>query len=128
LLRAKAGSVREFAQMMLTEHGAAQARQTKLLAQLGLIRRENAVSEKLTQQSGMIMGGLEATDAAGFDFAYVDAQVTLHSTVLKLLDEQLIPSADQMLLSDELQTMRTAVQSHLRHAEELKQSLAPDAG
>lgn len=131
LLRAKATPVREFAQSMATENGAAQARQTKLLAQLGIIARENAASMKVTQQSGMIIGGLEVTNAEAFDLAYVDSQVTFNETVLKLLDDQLIPGAEQMTLSEELQTMRTAVQAHLRQAQELKQELgqdSPDAG
>jgi predicted outer membrane protein len=120
LLRSKHTEVREFAQSMLTESSAAQARQNKILAQLGIIPRDSMTSMELTQQTGMLIGGLEVTSAEAFDREYVEAQIALNRTVLGLLDSKLVPSAEQMALSEELQTMRTAVQSHLRQAEELK--------
>jgi predicted outer membrane protein len=67
-----------------------------------------------------------------FDMAYIQAQVRVHEMVLEMLEERLlIPDADQMALEEELKTVRTAVQTHLRHAERVERELeedAPDGG
>jgi putative membrane protein len=130
LQRAQRAQVRDFANMMVVEHSAAQQRTTMLFTTSHISPAQNAVSQALTQQSMKILQTLRNTTSASFDLAYMDSQVSVHSAVLKLLTQRLIPSARSAALKTELQAMRKTVQTHLTRAQTIREQVRQnsDAG
>jgi hypothetical protein len=60
--------------------------------------------------------------------AFAQDQITLHTSVLQLLDETLIPHATNAALLTELGTERAAVMIHLAHAQQLLTGLTGAGG
>jgi len=116
-------SAQGFADMMVTMHTAAQARQSALLMQKGITPEPNAISTMLKQESDAIVAQLSAAPAP-VDVAYIDAQVTVHQKVLDTLDTVLIPSADDPALKADLMTTRSEVSAHLSMAKGIQTQLA----
>jgi predicted outer membrane protein len=62
---------------------------------------------------------LQATSAAGFDLAYVQSQIEIHTQVLATFDDVLLPSVTAPALRTDLTLARADVQSHLTQAQAL---------
>jgi predicted outer membrane protein len=121
LERAQTESVDDFAQMMVSEHGAALADGSELAQQLGLAG--NALSMQLQSESAAIVAQLQLAEDAEFDAVYMNAQVAAHERVLGVLDDELIPDADDSALRDYLETLRTSVADHLEMARDIVEEL-----
>jgi predicted outer membrane protein len=119
--RAQTESVDEFAQMMVSQHGAALADGSELAQQLGLAG--NALSMQLQSESAAIVAQLQLAEDAEFDAVYMNAQVAAHERVLGVLDDELIPDADDTALRDYLETLRTSVADHLEMARDMVEEL-----
>lgn len=111
--------VREFAQMMVDDHSAAVAAADDLADAQGITPQPNSVSQDLQSESERIITMLEAAQGDAFDLVYLNAQVTAHQEVRALLDDTLIPQADNVALAEFLTDMRTHVSNHLVLAEAL---------
>ena len=109
----------EFAQMMVDEHSAAVAAADDLADAQGITPQPNSVSQDLQSESERIITMLEAAQGDAFDLVYLNAQVTAHQEVLALLDDTLIPQADNVALAEFLTDTRTNVSNHLVLAEAL---------
>jgi len=116
-------SAQGFADMMVTMHTAAQARQSALLMQKGITPEPNAISTMLKQESDAIVAQLSAAPAP-VDLAYMTAQVMVHQKVLNTLDTVLIPAADDPALKADLSTTRGEVSAHLNMATSIRDQLA----
>jgi putative membrane protein len=106
---------------MVTEHGAALATGSTLAQEIGLT--SNPISVDLQMESATIVAQLQAAPEAEFDELYIASQVAVHQQVLGLLDEELIPQADNEELSEYLDTIRASVAAHLEEAEDLLDGL-----
>jgi predicted outer membrane protein len=129
LNRATIPEVRAFAQEMIDMHGAAQARSTALLQALNLVPVMNNLSTQLEQDAQQVATMLQNTQAAGFDLAYVQSQVDIHTQVLEIFDRVLLPSVTAPALRTDLTLARADVQRHLMQAQmllALVQSTPPD--
>jgi putative membrane protein len=115
---------KEFATSMIEMHGAAQSRQSALLQRKQITPQENPTSTALKQESDAIVAALMAASATDVDRLYIDKQVAVHSKVLTLLSDVLIPSADDSELRAELTVTRGEVEMHLKRAEQIKAALA----
>lgn len=122
--KAKSARVKEFAQHMVTDHSAAEAKIASLDNKAGISPRENAVTAQLKSGGDQIMSNLKSSSGTDFDKTYIDAQVNQHTQVLDLLDNKLIPHAQNSDLAKALQEIRTKVASHLRHAQDIQTSLS----
>lgn len=120
-------SAQAFADMMVTMHTAAQARQATLLMQKGITPEPNAISTMLKQESDAIVAQLSAAPAP-VDLLYIEKQVAVHEKVLSTLDTVLIPSADDAALEADLMTARGEVSAHLTMARTIRDQLAASAG
>lgn len=121
LARAAADDVRQFAALMLAEHGDALEAATELGEELGLV--ENLVSARLQDESAAIVNQLESASDAEFDALYMHSQVTVHARVLTLLDEQLIEQAGDEELVTYLESLRASVSEHFDLAAEIADEL-----
>lgn len=112
---ATTAEVIEFAEMMVTEHTAA----NEQLENLDIDSEESGLSLQLTasaQQTRQLLSGYGGTT---YDRMYMQSQVNMHTSVLNLLDDVLIPAADDDDLEDLLREQRAAVAEHLEMAEDI---------
>ncbi|HKU38118.1 MAG TPA: DUF4142 domain-containing protein, partial [Polyangiales bacterium] len=128
--RAVLPAVRDFAQMMVTMHTAAQTRQSAVLATLGVQIAPNPISTQLEADAMALRGQLTSASAAAFDRAYIQSQVDVHMRVLTTFDEQLLPNATAPALRADLMLARGEVAAHLALARTLLATLddLSDAG
>lgn len=114
---------KQFATMMVEQHGAAQERGAALLEQKGLTPAASHLSMELKEDSDEIIEEINTADRDEVDKLYMEKQVEVHEKVLKTIDEKLIPSATDPALQQELQTARTEVATHLERAREILSKL-----
>ncbi|HVJ14481.1 MAG TPA: DUF4142 domain-containing protein [Polyangiaceae bacterium] len=121
--KAKSAKVKNFAAMMITQHGKARAKASKLSTKLGVTPADTSQSTQLKIESETTISRLTSTPAADFDHEYMEAQVAAHRNVLAALDEKLIPSAKDSELKTLLNDMRSTVEMHLKEAEKIESAL-----
>lgn len=117
LTRAMDPSVVSFADEMVMEHGASNTQANTLATEQAITPETNPISEMLAQKSGETVAELTAVAAAEFDVAYMESQVTAHTEVLALIEDQLLPEADNAELVTFLGHVRDHVGAHLFDAE-----------
>jgi putative membrane protein len=118
--KARSERVKQYAQHMVTEHSAAEAKLTAVHTGPGSASQESAVTAQLRSSGNEIMGRLKSASGSDFDRAYIGAQVTEHAQVLDLLDNKLIPQAQNPDLRKALQDIRAKVENHLKMAETIQ--------
>jgi predicted outer membrane protein len=109
-----------FASTMVMMHTAAQARVAALLVTLSLTPADNAISMQLRQEVMSVSARLLPLTTASFDVEYLEAQIAIHTEVLRLINDVLLPSVTAVQLESELQTMRNEVMMHLAEARALR--------
>ena len=115
--------VKEFAQLMITDHTGVNKAASELVGRLGVTPEPNPTSEQLTRDGEKSRTTLQGQSGAAFDRAYVANEVTYHQAVLNAIDQTLIPGAQNAELKALLEQTRPAVASHLEHARGLQTSL-----
>jgi putative membrane protein len=125
LSKAEAPEARAFAQDLINMHQAAQTRLNTLLTSLNITAADNAVAQQLRAASLNIVTTLQ--DATGaFDMTYLQSQIDVHIQVLNLIDQTLLPSAQNAQVRSELAVVRGEVAMHLARARSLAASLMLD--
>jgi putative membrane protein len=114
--RASSQNVRDFAQMMITDHTNANA----MLTSAGYGKKKNPVVTTLHGDVTATMQMLQNRTGMDFDHAYIDSQVKMHQTALDSLNTTLIPSANDKALRNVLTNMRPTVEQHLQQAKSMK--------
>jgi putative membrane protein len=117
---AQSGKVRDFAQLMVTDHSAVNQSAVELAQKLKVTPEPNATSKSLKEGGEKNVASLSKLSGAQFDAAYVTHEVAYHETVLDALDKTLIPSATNAELKALLVKVRPAFVAHLEHARALK--------
>ncbi len=121
--KAKNTKVKNFAAKMISHHGKAKEKGSKLSTKLGVTPAESTASTQLKSDADAMMATLKSAPAADFDEAYINGQVQEHQKVLSALDEKLIPNAKDSELKALLQDMRSTVESHLKEAAQIEAEL-----
>jgi len=115
--------VLEFAAKMVTRHTANRQEAESVANSATITLRQYPLAEELDTQSEAIVATLEATPEEQFDLLYMQLQVDVHSEVLELLDENLIPEAHAQEVQDFLTRTRSEVADHLERAQALVDAL-----
>jgi putative membrane protein len=125
LAKSKAHSkdVKEFAQLMITDHSGVNKAATELVQKLHVTPQASPTSETLQQGGDQNLAALKKLSGAAFDKAYVDHEVAYHEAVLRAVDKTLIPSAQNAELKALLVKVRPAFAAHLDHAKRLQAQL-----
>jgi len=113
---ASSEEVRNYAQMMITDHTSANS----MLQSAGYATRENPITQTLNMEVNRQMAMLRGKSGADFDRAYIGSQVLMHQTALETMRTTLMPSAQEGRLKQTLGTMRQSVEMHLEHARMLQ--------
>jgi putative membrane protein len=115
--------VRGFAEVMLRDHEAVNAKALALVKKLGVTPADNGTSQALSKQATETHDRLAKLSGAAFDRAYMLNEVAYHRTVNGALKDALIPSADNGELKALLETGASLFGEHQAHAEALAAKL-----
>ena len=126
--QSQSAPVKEFAQLMITDHSAVNKSATELVQKLHVTPAPSPTSESLQKGGDDNLAALKKLSGAAFDKAYVDHEVAYHEAVLSAVDKTLIPSAQNAELKALLVKVRPAFVAHLEHAKQLHASLAKGSG
>jgi putative membrane protein len=121
--RSTSREVKEFAQLMITDHTAVNKSASDLAAKLKVTPRDNPTSQSLKAGGEKNLAHLKTLKDAAFDKAYVDHEVAYHQQVIDALDKTLIPGATNEELKALLIKVRPAFVAHLEHAKRLQASM-----
>jgi putative membrane protein len=120
LAKASSPSVKAFAQTMINDHGGVNKAVADLVTRLSLTPVENSVSLDLRDNAEAIRDRLRDKDGTEFDREYLNNEIEYHNTLLKTLDDMLLPSALNGEIRTLLRNTRLAVAAHLEHAKAVK--------
>ena len=125
LAKAKTQSpkVKEFAQLMITDHTGVNKQATALVTKLKVKPEDNPTSQSLKAGGEKNITALKVLKGPAFDKAYVDNEITYHQQVLDALDKTLIPNASNAELKALLVKVRPAFVAHLEHAKKIQATL-----
>lgn len=116
-------AVKDFAETMIRDHGAVNAKATALAKKLGVTPEESDTSKSLKAGGDAEMAKLKDLTGAAFDKAYVDNEVSYHEAVAGVLDKTLLPNTRNAELKSLLESARPIFVSHLEHAKMIQKSL-----
>jgi putative membrane protein len=119
LARNVTGKVRDYAQMMKTDHGKNLTDTTRL----GAATSTAAAVTVLKQKGEADLRALDANAGAAYEKAYVDAMVRGHTDVLAMFDSTLLPAATDANVRQHFTTTRATVARHLDKAKELQAAM-----
>ncbi len=122
--RAKDKRVKEFAKMMTKDHGDANKREDALSKRASITAIDNEASRKISDDAKARTETLNsAAKGAEFDRAYIDAQVQVHTMVLDMITNQMLPAAQNPELKVELEALRGTIEAHLVQAKDIQTAL-----
>ncbi|MFL6721677.1 MAG: DUF4142 domain-containing protein [Sphingomonas sp.] len=123
LARSHSRAVRSFAQQMIRDHAAVNAKALALVKKLHVTPEANPTSAGLQKDANATMRRLSHLRGRAYDRAYVDNEVAYHKTVNGALESTLIPSAKNGELKSLLETGLTLFREHQAHAEQVAKDL-----
>lgn len=122
--QAQNAQVKEFAQMMVTEHGMLEDSLRALTQRLGVTPAPNAMSQQLRTRADSAMQALQGQTGAAFDRSYMQWMVASHQATMDALDTQLIPAIQNAEMRAAVQQqVRPRVEQHLQRAQQIQSSL-----
>jgi putative membrane protein len=129
LRRSQNAQVRQFAQMMITEHTAVDQEMMRMLQAKNMTPQPNAPAQAAMQATRATVANLSQRSGMDFDRAYMTHQVNAHRWTLTSLDQSLIPSTRDPELKEFLTTrVRPGVATHLETAQRINASVGGSAG
>ena len=124
--KAKSSSVRDLAHQELTDYAAARSKLTAIVARASISPQTSPGAEQIrasAQQNGRKPSSGDGTLTSRAK-QYVDARIAAEGELLNLLDDKLVPGAQNAELREHLQSIRSAVARHLKMAEQIQGTLA----
>ena len=115
--------VDDYAKMMITQHGNNLAQILEMAGKFNVSELTGGDSDKLTDQNKADLMKLGALEGSKFNAEYADAMVSGHEAALKLIDDDLMKTAENKQVKKFLTETRAAVVEHLKHAKKLQSHL-----
>ena len=116
-------TVRDFAQQVVRDHEAVNAKALALVKKLHVTPEANPTSASLTKAADSEHAKLSKLKGAAFDREYLNNEVAYHKAVNNALKSTLIPSAHNAELKSLLETGLTLFTEHQKHAEQMAAKL-----
>ena len=123
LTKTKSADVKEFANMMVNEHGKMKTGGTALAKSLGITPMPMPDDPGAAQMAAMMQQLGSVPDAEAFDRMYVDQMVMSHQATLDFLGRAATEAKNDSLRAF-IQKGQPVVQMHLQHAQDLRGKLA----
>ncbi len=118
LKKGSSPEVKQFANMMKNMHQQGLDSGKKLAQKANLSPAESDATTTLKTETEKTVTELKDKKGKDFDRTYMDAQVKAHKDVLEMIDNRLLPSAQNADVKAMVSTMRTQVAEHLTKAED----------
>jgi putative membrane protein len=121
--KTKNAEVKTFAETMIRDHTAVNDKAAALAKKINLTPEASDTSRSLKSDGDKMMAKLKGMHGAEFDKAYIDNEVTYHTSVIGALNTVLLPNAKNAELKALLESGKPIFESHLEHAKTLQKSL-----
>jgi putative membrane protein len=121
--RASDPEVRRLARMIETDHERAQRDATRVRKEEDLPPASSPAATRLQSNADATLADLDGKSGAAFDRAYLDALISQHREVLKLIDDRLLPGAKRQGVRALVSNLRPQLQMHLERAQSLQRKL-----
>jgi putative membrane protein len=115
--------VKDFAQQMITDHGAVQKSVNDLATKFNVSPEDSETSNSLKTQAQQITQKLQGLTGKAFDKAYIDNEVAYYQVVINATKTVLIPNAQNAELKSALQGAEPLFEGHLQHAERVQSTV-----
>lgn len=115
--KSKNKEIKEFANLMKTDHNAVIAQAVSLVTKLKVTPKDNAVSQSLMSGSEKTKKMLSSKKGQEFNKAYIDNEVVYHKAVIAAVRDILIPQSSNSELRSLLEQVLPALETHLAHAQ-----------
>ncbi len=116
LQRSQNSEIKKFAERMVADHTAVLNSAVALVTKLGVTPVNNDLVATLAKQSSDHEAVLLTLSGNAFDKSYIDHEVAYHEAVIGVIENQLIPSAQNKELKDMLISVVPAFNAHLEHS------------
>ncbi len=123
LERSKNASIKKFAERMVTDHTAVLNSAVALVTKLGVTPVNNELVATLAEQSSTHEANLLTLSGNAFDKSYIDHEVAYHEAVIGVIENQLIPAAQNKELKDMLLSVVPAFKAHLEHCQMIQKKI-----
>jgi putative membrane protein len=123
LERSKNASIKKFAERMVTDHIAVLNSAVALVTKLGVTPVNNELVATLAEQSSTHEANLLTLSGNAFDKSYIDHEVAYHEAVIGVIENQLIPAAQNKELKDMLISVVPAFKAHLEHCQMIQKKI-----
>lgn len=117
---AQNADVKQFATHMVKSHGHMNASLAKKIKMKPMV---NDTSEGIKKDALASLEELKGMQGADFDKAYIDKQVMMHEKVLDMINNTLLPNAQNAQLKAALTKAAPEVKSHLEKAKKIQASM-----
>lgn len=123
LQRSQNTAIKKFAERMVTDHTAVLNSAVALVTKLGVTPVNNDLVATLSKQSSDHEAFLSTLSGNAFDKSYIDHEVAYHEAVIGVIENQLIPSAQNKELKDMLISVVPAFNAHLEHSQMIQKQI-----
>lgn len=123
LTRSSNENIKEFANTMAEDHQAIIEQAAALAKKLGVVPKDNAVSQSLLDGAKKTKKELNKVSKKHFDEKYIDNEVAYHKAVIEAVKNLLIPETENNELKELLQNVLPALEVHLEHAEMVQRKI-----
>ena len=123
LEKTKNAEVRQFAELMIKDHTAANEAALALVKKLGVTPQDNPFSQTLGKNGEAKKAELRGLSGAAFDRAYAQNELAYHDVVVKTVAEQWIPGIQNAEFKKFMTDANEIFKVHLAHARGMVDSL-----
>ena len=122
--KSKNADVLKFAATMAKDHQSVNDQAVALATKLGVTPKDNATTQSLLAGAVDTKAMLNSKSGADFDKAYIDNEVAYHKAAISLVENTLIPDAENAELKSLLQSALPIFKEHLEHAEMIQKQVS----
>ncbi len=115
--------VKNFAERMITDHNAVLDSAVALVTKLGVTPVNNGLVATLAEQSSNHEANLRTLSGTAFDQSYINHEVAYHKAVIDVIENQLIPAAQNEELKALLISVIPAFNAHLAHCQMIQNQI-----
>jgi putative membrane protein len=126
--RVRTPAVAEYAATVAADHRAMGAPLEPFVRDSGAAGAAHPLARELRTAGAAALEALGALSGPSYESAYIEDQIAFHQRALGVIDDVLIPSAENERLVALLRNLRPAYAAHLQRALQIRQLLAAGAG
>ena len=123
LEKSRTPAIREFAELMIKDHTAANDAALALVKKLGVTPKDNPFSQTLVKNGEAKKTELQGLSGAAFDRAYAQNELGYHRIVVKTVADEWIPSIKNAEFKGFMTSANEIFKVHLAHAQHMVDAL-----